>query len=451
METFLIDNSIHMIPPGLVSCIINDKEYRVTELSPDGLVIRASEKIEELNRIQVNFFSWYESRYTEIILNDAISDKHIEQEFCDNYRIMTNQQDYREQTYSVSKFYLNYIELKLTGDDGYCSEEMTGYPAKEDDVFCKTLYEQGQEWFDRSWSSGSAEYVLPEYELALGIDNYQKYRSYLEEEFSAFYKKMLTDNYLTEHPLLLQEPTRIYIGNQFCHNLIPDDELLLRLMDKAYQEGLKVTVVFTYMRDNQIESTRNTVERIYQWCLSKDETVEIVINDWGMLESLKDRKDILIPVMGVLLNKRRKDPRYKYKAGYDNYKEELAQNNLGLNEYRDYLSDILGFGRYEYESSGLKAVMPVGHKSLHFPYYQTNTSQFCTLYAGYVNGDRSRQQLVEDCSHYCEHMFYSYPKHLKLIGRYNSLFGMDDMVLSNYKELSSLIANGTDRLVLDTM
>ena len=40
--------------------------------------------------------------------------------------------------------------------------------------------------------------------------------------------------------------------------------------------------------------------------------MEIQVNDWAMAEMIKE-KSLLIPVLGILLNKRRKDPRLHYK------------------------------------------------------------------------------------------------------------------------------------------
>ena len=91
----------------------------------------------------------------------------------------------------------------------------------------------------------------------------------------------------------------------------------------------------------------------------------------------------------------------------------------------------------------------VGNHSLHIPFYQTNTSQFCTLYAVCTTNDRGNQNLVKNCSRYCEEYVFLYPKHLKAIGRYNSIFGFDDSILSNTDELNYYLENGIDRIVLN--
>ena len=90
-----------------------------------------------------------------------------------------------------------------------------------------------------------------------------------------------------------------------------------------------------------------------------------------------------------------------------------------------------------------------GKHSLHIPFYQTNTSQFCPLYAMCINLDRGKQRLVNGCPKYCKEFVFLYPKHLKMVGKYNSLFAFDDTLLKDQKELESYVSSGIDRIVLN--
>ena len=86
--------------------------------------------------------------------------------------------------------------------------------------------------------------------------------------------------------------------------------------------------------------------------------------------------------------------------------------------------------------------------SIHIPYYQTNTSEYCTLYAICANGDRGKQNRVEHCPHYCEKYAFLYPDHLKMIGKGNSLFAFDLEILRNQEILRNYREQGVDRLVI---
>ena len=75
--------------------------------------------------------------------------------------------------------------------------------------------------------------------------------------------------------------------------------------------------------------------------------------------------------------------------------------------------------------------LPPGKNSLHLPFYQTNTSQYCTLYAKCMTGERGKQKLAEECPKFCKDYAFLYPDHLMMIGRYNSLFALDSRIFED--------------------
>ena len=174
--------------------------------------------------------------------------------------------------------------------------------------------------------------------------------------------------------------------------------------------------------------------------------VEIVVNDWAVVEMLHGKTSRLCPVLGTLLNKRKKDPRMKYKSGDTSL---FQQNSLNVEFYRDFLAEEFHIHRYEWESCGYPQEFPPGKNSLHLPFYQTNTSQYCPLYALCTTGDRGTQQLAEHCPKFCEKYALLYPEHLHMMGRYNSLFGVD----KTFPEIPEMWKNikGTkpDRIVVN--
>lgn len=180
------------------------------------------------------------------------------------------------------------------------------------------------------------------------------------------------------------------------------------------------------------------------WCEEKQKDVEIVVNDWAVLSMVKKTPHLKL-CMGTLLNKRKKDPRMKYKKGA---REFYSENSLNADFYRDFLREKCGFQRFEWESCGYHQRFPKGKNSLHFPFYQTNTSQYCPLHAICTEEERGKQSFVENCSHFCEKYMLIYPEHLHMIGRYNSLFGLDLETLMHPEILKEKEEAGIDRLVL---
>ena len=220
------------------------------------------------------------------------------------------------------------------------------------------------------------------------------------------------------------------------------------MMDKANSENLNITLCFTYMRDCYIERSKKALDSIYKWSKDNNKPVEIVINHWGMLKLLENKRDFFQISLGVLLNKRKKDPRYTYKNGYEENIALISDNSLNISDFNEFLKSK-GISRYEYESCGYKVHIAEGNHSMHLPFYVTNTSQYCTLHAMCTQLDRGKQKLVMGCEMYCKDYVFAYPKHLKMVGRYNSLFAFDDTLLKDEGKLSEYIKNGIDRIVLN--
>ena len=145
-----------------------------------------------------------------------------------------------------------------------------------------------------------------------------------------------------------------------------------------------MTLSFSYIRDFLLESTEELLDELSAWCGQKERWLELLVNDWGLAELLrKKRSPYLEPVLGPLLNKRKKDPRLAWKTGS---LESLAENSLNADFYREFLAEELGIRRYEWEACGYPMKLPPGNHSLHLPFYQTNTSQFCPDFAGCAFG-----------------------------------------------------------------
>ena len=60
-----------------------------------------------------------------------------------------------------------------------------------------------------------------------------------------------------------------------------------------------------------------------------------------------------------------------------------------------FLEREYGIQRFEWESCGYEQQISPGKNSLHIPFYQTNTSQYCPLGAVCETGERGRQKLAK--------------------------------------------------------
>lgn len=216
-----------------------------------------------------------------------------------------------------------------------------------------------------------------------------------------------------------RRPQRLYLGNPYCSLVFPQEQLLKDIYAKADREGLKLTLVTAGLRWNGAER----MDALLRFAQVRG--CEVEANDFGTLERaarLSRRPPVLL---GPQLNRRRKDPRIAWKAGMAAQAHLLEANAVNDALWRTWLAQF-GVVRYEFERCGYDFALPQVPSSLHFPFYQTNTSMWCPLRGLCENGSRGRQPSDDNCPGWCNRNVLLYPDFLRLVGRWNSLLALDD-------------------------
>lgn len=476
-------NGIPMIPFGLLSGFIlfasgYEKEIRVTELAENGFMFRLAknqkigikqdplEKYKEdkgdVTGIRLCFYDMERAEYREIDLQEiqiARTDSNTKGEsalFYDEYQVLINIPDYTLEVRRLAGQYNHYISLKLNADDEELARELIGYPEKRKLVQNQEAQKRQEEFLS---------------EVAVELDRPELYERFLIEDAESFFQiqtessandwvrstgeAFQTDRRILNYLLKQRErkkPDRIYIGNQFCPLLFPQEEKLIPLLEKSRREGFKITISFSYMQEDQIEKTRKLLSCIDTWCEQNQQTIEVVLNDWGMAKLVQEKMTRMTACLGSLLNKRRKDPRLSWKKGNLSY---FRENSLNAEFYREFLQEEYGIQRYEWEACGYRQKLPRGENSLHLPFYQTNTSQYCPVYAMCVHGKRGIQETIKTCPEYCRNHRFVYSEDSNLTGRFNSLFGIDVTVGKSSEQIREYLENykicGIDRFVISLL
>ena len=448
---------ISMLPFGILAGYWGDKEVRITAISEYGFQTRLATPAtaEQKNAPwELAFYDQKTAAYQRILLRDATFLKEKEEDFDVVYTFATEQDDYRNAVQRLALQYGQYIRWKMEDDDAALAEEMTGYPAEQDAFHLESLEEQKKVWFSdigketfTALQNGFAESGQPgqPVELALELDRPEWYKAYLSMESAAFFDAYFRRNQIPDPPLF--HPDRLYIGNAFCPHLAPPEEELFALMDKACRESFAITLTFPFLLEENLTETQARLQHLARWCEQKNNTIEIVVNDWGTAH-LAAQLPVFSLCLGVLLNKRKKDPRMAYKLGD---RTLFEQNSVHAAFYREYLKEEFRMERYEWESCGDTSTrkFPEGKNSLRLPFYQTNTSQYCPLYAACTEGSRGAQVPIRECPKFCERQAFLYPEHLRMVGRYNSLFGVDLTVLKRTGAMLEL--RGVDRVVVNLL
>lgn len=456
-------NGVSMIPFGLVAGYADGQEIRITELAENGFCFRTVDEIWKVEKFRVCFYDGLKSGeterngkrenrgpYTEVEIGTFEMEVRVEDGLgipVYEYSVFVDEEKYRESIRKLILRYDRFVRLKLECEDGELAETLTGYPAEQDEKFAENFEKQKEAWFgerkggekQEKWNTGKGiaagdpENDGNNIEFAIELDRPELYERYLSMKFCDFMEWYWEGNRAARLGKRMPVPGRLYIGNAFCHLLFPKKEELFAMLGKAETEDLAVTVTFSYLREFMLGPVENLLNELEKWCIAQKRSLEIAANDWGLLELLRKREEwkgqrkIFIPCIGILLNKRKKDPRMRYKQGDTGL---FSENSLDADFYREYLRDTFGIQRYEWESCGYRQEFPEGKNSIHVPFYQTNTSQYCTLYAVCKNGDRGKQELPEKCPGYCREKVFLYPEHLKMVGRYNSLFALDEDAVS---------------------
>ncbi len=448
---------ISMLPFGILAGYWGKREVRITAISEYGFQARLATPAtaEQKNAPwELAFYDQKTAAYQRILLRDAIFLKEKEEDFDVVYTFATEQDDYRNAVQRLALQYGQYIRWKMEDDDAALAEEMTGYPAEQDAFHLESLEEQKKVWFSdigketfTALQNGFAESGQPgqSVELALELDRPEWYKAYLSMESAAFFDAYFRRNQIPDPPLF--HPDRLYIGNAFCPHLAPPEEELFALMDKACRESFAITLTFPFLLEENLTETQARLQHLARWCEQKNKTIEIVVNDWGTAH-LAAQLPVFSLCLGVLLNKRKKDPRMAYKLGN---RTLFEQNSVHAAFYREYLKEEFRMERYEWESCGDTSTSKFleGKNSLRLPFYQTNTSQYCPLYAACTEGSRGAQVPIRECPKFCERQAFLYPEHLRMVGRYNSLFGVDLTVLKRTGAMLEL--RGVDRVVVNLL
>ena len=444
---------ISMLPFGILAGYWGDKEVRITAISEYGFQTRlaAPATVEQKNAPwELAFYDQKTASYQRILLRDATFLQEKEEDFDVVYTFTTEQEDYRNAVQHLALQYSQYIRWKMEDDDAALAEQMTGYPAEQDAFHLESLEEQKKVWFSgitketfvalQNSAAGSGQPI----ELALELDRPEWYKAYLSMESGVFFDAYFRKNQIPDPPLF--HPDRLYIGNAFCPHLAPTEEELFALMDKACRESFSITLTFPFLLEENLSETQQRLQRLAEWCERKNKTVELVVNDWGTAH-LAAHFPVFSICLGILLNKRKKIPGWP--TSWD--RTLFEKNSVHAAFYRKYLKAEFQIERYEWESCGNTGTgkFPEGKNSMHLPFYQTNTSQYCPLYVACTKGSRSAQMPVRECPRFCEKQAFLYPEHLRMMGRYNSLFGVDLDVWKRMEEMLKL--RGVDRVVVNLL
>jgi len=223
--------------------------------------------------------------------------------------------------------------------------------------------------------------------------------------------------------------TRLYFGAEFCERLIPDPEEALRVADFAHDRGLGLTLMTPYVTDAGLERILLLLEAVRKTC----RPVEVVFNDFGVLDLLRKEFPEFVPVLGRLLNKTKRGPRImnileKLPGSCRDYFESCV---LSVGAACDFLKKR-SVCRVEFDNQlqgiRLENTDPGIAKSLYVPYVFVSTTRYC-LSAGCDDEARMDFVGVAPCARQCRDYVFQLDNpvmRVPLLRRGNAVFYVND-------------------------
>lgn len=436
--------------PSVFYCFTEGVDVRTLYIENNTIVFECCKDIETISEIKMAILNLDNFEYEELFFDKCKISEKTQLTFKYQYKV-TIESDNNENILRLNSLLEQINNVEGIFDETYNGKNdllktkkknMEHYEYEDDKNICKNIEQQKNLWYDFQNSNVS----LPKnVELAFVVSEYKIYKDVLKYGFKQEFRNCLEEVNIDKIKFFNKELSHVYIGNDFCINLFPTEEMLTQLINQAYEEKLGITICYPPLVQQRLEQTKKMLKVVEEFCKQKQIKIELVVNDWGMIQLLKEEEiNCFKLVLGRLLNKRKKDSRMKNRMGFEKYKLEFGRNNLCSEPFGKIMDKCL-ITRCEFEATQFFNEIPEGNHTLHFPFYQTNTASNCLIYANCKNKSVIQQEYPEHCPHYCSEFYFSFPKHLNVIGKNNSLFVFDKNIFLDQEIVDKYVECGIDR------
>jgi hypothetical protein len=226
---------------------------------------------------------------------------------------------------------------------------------------------------------------------------------------------------------LKDDVERVYFGQETCENLIPT----LKDVTEAFEYCRKQDLKFTYVTPYIGPKAGQQLESIFEFLNNQDEESEIVVNDFGVLQLLFTKYQNLIPTLGRLLIKLKRDPRFSL-SGYDIAQSELSNSKkVEKNQAEALHSSSMDIPVYQQllKDKGVKRIgidtLPQGVDSkvikrwgfpvdLYWPWVYITSGRNCTV-AAYTQPGKTFHPTDEMCRFQCKQIQLSFTSDKRML------------------------------------
>ena len=248
----------------------------------------------------------------------------------------------------------------------------------------------------------------------------------------------------------------IYYGQETCENLIPTVGQIQKVYEFCNTNEYRFTFVTPYVAPKGIVKLSGCLEYLN----GLSENIEVVVNDYGVLQLIVTRYKNLIPVLGRLLTKLKRDPRFTI-SGYDiasseikklktvekNQQKVLQTASLDIKVYQDLLKEK-GIARVGIDSVSQGLIKAVIKKwdfpvDLYWPWTYSTSGRNCAI-AAHTQPGKSFHPTDEPCHFQCKEFDFaltSDKRMFKTLQRGNAVW------INSESLWSDVLSSGFERLI----
>lgn len=249
---------------------------------------------------------------------------------------------------------------------------------------------------------------------------------------------------------------RFYVGAEFCTHLMPKPASIHRLAAVLKRVRVPFTFLTPPAPQNALTTVRETLSCLERLAADREETIEVVVNDWGVLRMM-GQFPTLRPVLGRGMSKLYNDTQFRVAEDplFAKVLPELRSNSCSDPRYRAYLQSQ-GIQRIEFDWPEQGVDMDSSDwglaLSLYLPFVYVASGRRCATGASTLPYfERSRLEPV--CSQPCRDVAIEVPTARREAGP--TLFGRGNTLYFRSSHLAELLpqrlsAMGIDRVVLFT-
>jgi hypothetical protein len=194
---------------------------------------------------------------------------------------------------------------------------------------------------------------------------------------------------------------RVYFGNEFCQRKIP----MACEVAEAYEATRGRSLAFSLLTPFLTASGLERIRPILQWLgEQQDPELEVVVNEFGLLNLVAREYPRIKLVLGRLLNKMKRMPRFN-RRDVENLPpgqyRSLSSCSYTIRRFMDFLRDT-GVQRVEFDPllQDLDVAGVDCPKSIYFPWSYITLFRVCEIGSMHQPGER-KFMLAEPCRHEC--------------------------------------------------